>query len=82
MGGMLLRAFIYLIPMTTLVFFIVSLCDFIGARKAYKVEPNEINEQKKKSARTQFIVSSVIFGVLLAVIIAFMSLMFVAVAYM
>ncbi len=82
MLGMLLRLFIYLIPMVAIVFFIVSIINFIEAKKQYKADPNEANLQKKNATRTLLIVSSVIFGILLTVIIAFMSLMFVAVAYM
>ncbi len=82
MAGMLFKAFIYLIPMTSIVFFIVSLCDYISSKKQYKIEPNEVNEQKKNATKSLLIVSSVIMGVLLAVVIGFMALMFTAVAYM
>ena len=82
MIGMLMMSFIYLVPMAAIAFFVVSLYNFVVARKHYKAEPNEENELKKKTTKTLLVVSSVIMGVLFAVIIAFVSLMFMAVAYM
>ena len=82
MASMLFSTLIYVIPMAAIVFFIVSLCDFICARKKYKDEPNEVNELKKNTTKTLLIVSSVIMGVFLAIIIGFAALMFTAVAYM
>ena len=79
---MLFMSFIYLVPVASIAFFIVSLVNFIGAKKVYKANPTEINLQKKNETRTMLIVSSVILGVFLVAIIAFMALMFVAVAYM
>lgn len=82
MVGLLFSALIYLIPLAAIVFFIASLCGYIGAKKQYKAEPSEANEQKKNATKTLLIVSSIIMGVLLAVVIGFMALMFMAVAYM
>jgi len=82
MLGILMSILIYLIPLAAIVFFIVSLCYFIAVKKQYKLEPGEINMQKKNTAKTLLIVASVIMGVFLVVIIAFVSLMFMAVAYM
>lgn len=82
MYGLLFQMLIYLIPLMSIVFFIVSLVGFLDAKKHYKAEPTEMNAQKKSAAKTLLIVSSVIMGVLLAVIIGFMALMFMAVAYM
>ncbi len=82
MVGILFSALIYLIPLAAIVFFIVSLCCYISARSQYKAEPNELNCHKKQATKTLLIVSSIIMGVLLAVIIGFVALMFTAVAYM
>ena len=82
MWGFLLRSLIYIIPISAIVLFIVSLCDYFDAKKKYAAEPNDSNEQRKKTAKKVFIVSSVIMGVLLAVVLGFMALMFMAVAYM
>ena len=82
MASMIFSIFIYFIPFAAIAFFVVSLCNFIAAGKQYKLEPNDANAQKKATTKTLLIVSSIIMGVLLTVIIAFISLMFMAVAYM
>ena len=82
MAGSLFLALIYLIPLTAIVFFITSLCNYIGAKKKYKSDPCETNEQKKNTTKSLLIASSVIMGVLLAVVIGFIALMYTAVAYM
>ncbi len=82
MVGILLSTLLYLIPLVAIVFFIVSLCNYVATKKGYKAEPNELNAQKKGTAKTLLIVSSIIMGVLLAVIIGFIALMYMAVAYM
>lgn len=82
MVGILFSALIYLIPLAAIVFFIASLCGYIGAKKQFKAEPNTENEQKKNATKTLLIISSIVMGVLVTVIVAFMVLMFAAVAYM
>ena len=82
MAGILFLTLIYLIPLVAIVFFIVSLCNYIAAMKNYKAEPNDLNAQKKNAAKTALIVSSIIMGVLLVVVIGFIALMYTAVAYM
>ena len=82
MAGMFFLSLIYLIPLASIVFFIVSLCCFISANKRYKAEPNDLNGHKKQTTKTLLIVSSIIMGVLIVIVVAFMLLMFAAVAYM
>lgn len=82
MAGSFLLALIYLIPLAAIVFFITSLCNYIGAKKQNKSEPSETNEQKKNTTKSLLIASSVIMGVLLAVVIGFIALMYTAIAYM
>ncbi|MBQ8799301.1 MAG: hypothetical protein IJZ55_07030 [Lachnospiraceae bacterium] len=82
MLGMLLSKFLYLIPLAAVIFFIISLCNFIEAKKHYKTEPNEANKEKKNTTKTILITASVIMGVLLAVVIGFVVLMYTAIAYM
>ena len=74
--------FFFLIPFATIAFFVVSLCNYISAKKNFKLEQTEENGAEVKKSRVMLIVSSVIMGVLLAIVISFMALMFVAVAYM
>lgn len=82
MIGVLMSTLIYMIPLAAIAFFVVSLCNFTGAKRQFKAEPNEMNEQKKNTAKTVFITSLVIMGVLLVIVIGFMALMFMAIAYM
>lgn len=82
MSGLIVSILIYLIPFAAIVFFIAGLCNFFEVRKQYNAEPNEENLQKKQAAKTLLVVASVIMGVLVAVIVAFMALMYTAVAYM
>lgn len=82
MASILFSALIYLIPLAAIVFFIVSLSCYVAARSQYKAEPNELNNHKKQATKTLLIVSSIIMGVLVVIIVAFMALMFSAVAYM
>lgn len=70
------------IPFAAIVFFVISLCGYLGANKRYKAAQDEVAMQEKKKYKTLLIVSSVIMGVLLAIVISFMALMFMAVAYM
>lgn len=82
MAGILFLTLIYLIPLVAIIFFIVSICNYVAAKKKYKAEPNDLNAQKKSAAKTVLIVSSIIMGVLLVVVIGFIALMYTAVAYM
>ena len=82
MAGILFLTLIYLIPLVAIIFFIVSICNYVAAKKKYKAEPNDLNAQKKGAAKTVLIVSSIIMGVLLVVVIGFIALMYTAVAYM
>ena len=82
MVGYLFMSLIYIIPIAAIVFFIVSLCDYIGTKKKYVAEPNDFNEQKKKETKTRLMVASIIMGVLLTVIVGFVVMMYMAIAYM
>jgi hypothetical protein len=70
------------IPAITLVLFVVSLYKYLSAKKANKKSPGTINDEALKRRKTMLIVTSVIFAALVAVIIGFISLLFLAVAFM
>ena len=82
MAGYLFMSLIYIIPIVAIVFFIVSLCYYIDAKKKYVAEPNDFNEQKKKETKTMLLVASIVMGVLLTVITGFVVMMYMAIAYM
>lgn len=70
------------IPAITLILLGVSLYKYLSAKKANKKVPGTISEDELKRRKTMLIVTSVIAAVLVAVIIGFIGLLFLAVAYM
>lgn len=70
------------IPLIAFIFFIVSLVRFCMARRRIKTEPESISAQDMKKCKTLLIVSSIILVVLLAVIIGFVALIYMSIAYM
>lgn len=74
-------AYIFLgLTAAALVFFIVSLIEFIFARRQAKA--GDITPHALKSKKIRMIVSAAVAGVLLAVVAGFMILIFMALAYM
>ncbi|MBQ2767722.1 MAG: hypothetical protein IJF49_06560 [Clostridia bacterium] len=72
----------YGIPAAAILFFAVSLVRYCTAKKQNKRVPNSISAEELRSRRLMLIISSVIAGLLAAVVIAFTVLLFVAVAFM
>ena len=70
------------IPAITLILWGVSLYKYLSAKKANKKVPGTISEDELKRRKTMLIVTSVIAAVLVAVIIGFIGLLFLAVAFM
>ena len=70
------------IPAITLVLFGVGLYKYLSAKKANKKAPGTVNDEELKRRKTMLIVTSVIFAALVAVIIGFIGLLFLAVAFM
>lgn len=83
---MLQSVFTYLmffgIPLAALGFWITSMCLYFPARKQQKKQPGSVEPGKLKAYKIMLIISSVIAGVLLAVVGGIMALMFMAVAFM
>lgn len=78
-----LMEFLYFaIPAAAIIFFVGSLCLYLSAKKQNKRQPGSVSSQTLKSRKIMLIVSSVIAGVLAAIVIAFIALMFMAVAFM
>lgn len=74
---------IYLaVPIAALVFFLVSLCLYISAKNQERRLPGSVNPQTLQTRKVMLIVSSVIAGVLVAVLIGFMILVMSSIAYM
>ena len=72
----------FAIPVAAILFFIVSLCLFLSARKQNKFQPGSVSAQTLRKRKIMLIVSSVIAGVLAAIVIAFIALLYMAVAFM
>ncbi len=79
---MLYEYLYFAIPVAAIVFFIVSLCLYLCGRKRSRLQPGSVSDRRLNFLKWLLIVSSVIAGVLAAVVIAFMALMFMAVAFM
>ncbi len=72
----------YGIPAAAILFFAVCLVRYCAAQKRNKREPNSISAEELRGRRLMLIISSVIAGLLAAVVIAFTVLLFAAVAFM
>ncbi len=72
----------YGIPVAAVVFFLVTLILHLSARRKARRAPGSVSEQTLRLRRTLFIIASVLMGILLAVVVAFIALMLLAVAFM
>ena len=78
----LTQAFFWMVPIAALVSFIVTLCMYIASKKKNKREPGSIGECVMKARRNAFVVCSVVFGLVVAMIVALVILLYTAVAFM
>jgi len=69
-------------PLASIVYFIVCLVRFLRANKANKITPELKNDDDFRELRRQLIISSIIMGVILAVVGGIVALMAMAIAYM
>lgn len=78
----LIQFIFYGIPIAALWFFFSSLYRYLSAKRKNKTEPDSFSVEEMKKRKLLLIVSSVIAGVLVAVVVAFAILLFSAVAFM
>ncbi|MBQ7011579.1 MAG: hypothetical protein IJN63_07720 [Clostridia bacterium] len=71
-----------LIPVCSVGFFVASLVRYISAIRANKKNKGTYTAEEIRDRRLLLIVSSVILGILVAVVVGFTALLFFAVAYM
>ena len=76
MVGFLYSLFVTLLPLGTIVFFIVSLVRYVRGKKA------GCEEQELKRRKILLVVSSVMMGVLVASLVGIIVLLYMAIAYM
>lgn len=69
-------------PVGAIVFFVLSLCQYLSVKKRNRHQPGSVSPEILRSRKIMLIVSSVIFGVLAVVVIAFIVLLSTAVAFM
>ena len=86
-GGMKVLSYIvsilyYLIPVSAAVFFFVSIFRYVLAKRKNKKMPGSYTPEQMKSRKICLIVSSVIAGILALVVLAFIGLLMMAVAFM
>lgn len=78
-----LMEFLYFaIPIAAIIFFVVSLWLYLSAKKQNKRQPGSVSTSTLKSRKIMLVVSSVIAAILAMVVIAFIALLFMAVAFM
>ena len=70
------------IPVGVLAFFIVSLFRYLSAKRQNKQAPDTFSPEDIRRRLILLIVSAVILGVMVAVVIGFIALLFMAVAFM
>ena len=69
-------------PLAVLIFFICSLVAYISAKKKNKAAPGTYTPEQITTRKILLIVSSVILGVIVAIIVGFMALLATAVIFM
>ena len=72
----------YLIPAGALLFFAGSLISYLIAKRKNKRTPGAYSDAQIRARKICLIVSSVIAGILLVVVLAFIGLLMMAVAFM
>ncbi len=78
----IVSALYYIIPAAAILFFGISLFRYCYARHKNKRTPGTYSESQIKSRKICLIVSSVIAGILAVVVLAFIGLLMMAVAFM
>lgn len=78
----IISALYYIIPAAALVFFIISFARWRDAKEQNKRTPGTYSPEQMKSRKICLIVASVIAGILAVVVLAFIGLLMMAVAFM
>lgn len=78
----LMQFLFYGIPVAAIILFIVSLIRYRIAKKKNKLEPGSYSAKEMKERKLLAVVSGVIAGTFLIIILSFVALLFLAVAFM
>ena len=78
----IISALYYIIPLFAVLFFCISLFRYLYAKRRNKRIPGTYTDTQMKSRKVWLIVSSVVAGILAVVVLAFIGLLMMAVAFM
>ena len=81
-GFFLYDIFFFACPIVLIALFLISADRYVSAKKQNKAAPGTFSDAEIKKRKITLIVLAVIAGVLAAIVIGFIALMFTAVAYM
>jgi len=70
------------IPIASVVFFVWSLRRYLEAKRLNREEPDTVTADEVRKRKVILVESAVIMGVILSVVIGFVALLFLAIAYM
>ena len=73
---------VYALPIAAVVLFVISLVRYVCARRANRRAPETYNKRQMTDRLVWLIVTSVIMGVMVTMIVGFICLMMLAVAFM
>ena len=79
---MLFFYIIFLTPIISLTWAIVSLCGYRKAKKAFQMEPTSENEAVMLQKKRQMLIALIVGGVLLSIAVGLIVLLVTALAYM
>lgn len=82
MLGIIMSCLFFGLPAGAVAFFAVSLWKFLSLRKRQRRASDNVDPQLLKKWKMLLIVASCIAGILVAVVLSFVILLFLAVAYM
>lgn len=82
MGGYLIIATIFAVPIIAFIGWILNLIKYSKAKKENQLNPGTYGKEEMKAIKTNFIISSVIAFVLIAVIVSLVVTFALGIAYM
>lgn len=82
MTGMIFSILFFAIPVLILVFLGICIFRYVSAKKQNKKVPDTISPQELQTRKAMLVTAAIITGVLLAVVIGFIALLYLAVAFM
>ncbi len=82
MGGYLIIATIFAVPIIAVIGWILHLTKYLKAKNEIRTNPDSYGQEEMKAIKTNFIISSVIAFILIAVIVSLIVTFAIGIAYM